>query len=173
MKTMPSAALGFTLGIIIGLIIIPPLTASPDVNQSVLAQSTMPSDDQRPNILLIVGDDFGWSDIGAFGAEISTPNLDQLAKEGKIGTNYHTAPTCSPARAALLTGVDWHLAGLGSMYELIAQNQVGKPGYETYLNDRVVTVQELHYQQTNVQSKSCCIGSNYDRVRSNESIDNP
>ena len=143
MKTLPSAALGFTLGVIIGLIVIPTLTASPVVNRTVLAQSTMPSEDQRPNILLIMGDDFGWSDIGAFGAEISTPNLDQLAKEGKIGTNYHTAPTCSPARAALLTGVDWHLAGLGSMYELIAENQVGKPGYETYLNDRVVTVQEL------------------------------
>ncbi|MFZ0553992.1 MAG: arylsulfatase, partial [Nitrososphaeraceae archaeon] len=141
---MPSAALGFTLGVIIGLIVIPPMTASPDVNRTVLAQSTtIPSEDQRPNILLVVGDDFGWSDIGAFGGEISTPNLEQLAKEGKIGTNYHTAPTCSPARATLLTGVDWHLAGLGSMYELIAENQVGKPGYETYLNDRVVTVQEL------------------------------
>lgn len=114
------------------------------MNRAVFAQSTtMPSEDQRPNILLIVGDDFGWSDIGAFGAEISTPNLDQLAKEGRIGTNYHTAPTCSPARAAMLTGVDWHVGGLGNMYELIAQNQVGKPGYETYINDKVVTVQEL------------------------------
>ena len=93
--------------------------------------------------MLIVGDDFGWSDIGAFGAEISTPNLDQLAKEGRIGTNYHTAPTCSPARTGLLTGVDWHVGGLGNMYELIAQNQEGKPGYETYINDKVVTVQEL------------------------------
>ncbi len=144
MKNLPPAALGFTIGVIIGLIVIPPLTASPVVNRAVLAQSiTMPSEDQRPNILLIVGDDLGWSDIGSFGGEISTPNLDQLAKEGKIGTNYHTAPTCSPARAALLTGVDWHLAGLGNMYELIAQNQIGKPGYETYLNDRVVAVQEL------------------------------
>ena len=144
MKNLPSTALGFTLGVIIGLIVIPPLTASLDVNRIAFAQSTtMPSEDQRPNILLIVGDDFGWSDIGAFGAEISTPNLDQLAKEGKIGTNYHTAPTCSPARAGLLTGVDWHVGGLGNMYELIAQNQVGKPGYETYINDKVVTVQEL------------------------------
>ena len=113
------------------------------MNQSVFAQGPASSQDKRPNILLIVGDDFGWSDIGAFGAEISTPNLDQLAREGKIGTNYHTAPTCSPARAAMLTGVDWHVGGLGNMYELIAQNQVGKPGYETYLNDRVVTIQEL------------------------------
>jgi arylsulfatase len=82
--------------------------------------------------MLIVGDDFGWSDIGAFGAEISTPNLDQLAEEGRIAMNYHTAPTCSPARDALLTGVDWHIGGLGNMYELISDNQIGKPGYETY-----------------------------------------
>jgi len=92
---------------------------------------------------LIVGDDFGFSDIGAFGAEISTPSLDQLAKEGKIGINYHTAPTCSPGRAGILTGVDWHLGGIGNMYELIADNQKGKPGYETYLNNRVVTVADL------------------------------
>jgi arylsulfatase A-like enzyme len=118
------------------------LAAAPSITSNFIsAQPT--AEDQRPNILMIVGDDFGWSDIGAFGAEISTPNLDQLAKDGRIGINYHTAPTCSPARAALLTGVDWHLAGLGNMYELIADNQKDKPGYETYINDRVVTVQEL------------------------------
>ena len=54
---------------------------------------------------MIVGDDFGFSDIGAFGSQISTPNLDALAKEGKILTNYHTNPVCSPARVSLLTGV--------------------------------------------------------------------
>src|SRR4026209_1316825 len=91
---------------------------------------------QRPNFLLIMGDDLGYSDIGAFGSEISTPNLDALAKDGKVLTDYHTAPTCSPARVAFLTGVDWHVGGIGTMYELIAQNQVGKPGYETYMNDR-------------------------------------
>ena len=78
-----------------------------------------------------MGDDFGYSDIGAFGSETSTPNLDALAKDGKVLTDYHTAPTCSPARVAFLTGVDWHVGGIGTMYELIAQNQVGKPGYET------------------------------------------
>jgi arylsulfatase A-like enzyme len=98
---------------------------------------------QRPNFLLIMGDDLGYSDIGAFGSETSTPNLDALAKAGKVLTDYHTAPTCSPARVAYLTGVDWHVGGIGTMYELIAPNQVGKPGYETYINDRVVTVAEL------------------------------
>jgi arylsulfatase A-like enzyme len=99
--------------------------------------------ENKPNFLVIVGDDFGYSDIGAFGSEISTPNLDAIAKDGKVLTNYHTAPTCSSARVALLTGVDWHVGGIGTMYELIADNQVGQPGYETYINDRVVTVAEL------------------------------
>ena len=99
--------------------------------------------DDRPNILLIVGDDFGFSDVGSFGSEISTPNLDTLASEGKMFTNYHTHPVCSPARASLLTGVDNHLAGIGTMFENIASNQIGQPGYETYINDKVVTVAEL------------------------------
>jgi arylsulfatase len=98
---------------------------------------------QRPNILVIMGDDFGYSDIGPFGSEITTPNLDTLAKDGKILTNYHTNSVCSPARVAFLTGVDNHIGGIGTMYENIAPNQVGKPGYETYINNRVVTVEEL------------------------------
>jgi arylsulfatase A-like enzyme len=123
---------------ILSLIGVPPLMKS---LQSVFAQPS--SGGQRPNFLLIMGDDFGYSDIGAFGSEISTPNLDAIAKDGKVLTDYHTAPTCSPARAAFLTGVDWHVGGIGTMYEIIAPNQVGKPGYETYINDKVVTVAEL------------------------------
>lgn len=76
---------------------------------------------KRPNILLIVGDDFGYSDIGSFGSQISTPNLDSLAKDGKILVNYHTIFVCSPARVSLITGVDHHIGGIGTMYELIAQ----------------------------------------------------
>lgn len=96
-----------------------------------------------PNILLIVGDDFGYADIGSFGSQISTPNLDTLAKEGKILTNYHTNPVCSPARVSLLTGVDHHIGGIGTMAETIVPNQIDKPGYETYINNNVVTVAEL------------------------------
>src|SRR6478672_9395918 len=118
------------------------LTAIPSFKTSfVSAQGT--AEGKRPNIMLFLGDDFGYSDIGAFGSEISTPNLDTLAKDGKILTNYHTVPVCSPARVALLTGVDHHIGGIGSMYEIIAENQKGKPGYETWINNRVVTVAEL------------------------------
>lgn len=109
---------------------------------SVYAQETN-NTDNRPNILVIMGDDFGFSDLGVFGSEISTPNLDALAKDGKILTNYYTHPVCSPARGTFLTGVDNHIVGIGTMYENIAPNQVGKPLYETYITDRVVTVAEL------------------------------
>ena len=100
-------------------------------------------DNNRPNILVIMGDDFGFSDLGVFGSEISTPNLDQLGREGKILTNYYTHPVCSPARSTFLTGVDNHIAGIGTMFENIAPNQVNKTGYETFITDRVVTVAEL------------------------------
>ena len=97
--------------------------------------------DERPNIVLIVADDLGFSDIGAFGSEIRTPNLDTLAAEGVRLTNFHAAPTCGPSRSMLLTGVDHHLAGSGinraGLFRLPELR--GRPGYEGYLNDSVVT----------------------------------
>ena len=97
----------------------------------------------RPNILLIVADDLGFTDIGAFGGEIRTPNIDALASAGLRLTDFHVGATCSPTRAMLLTGTDHHLAGLGTMIEHRAPNQVGHPGYEGYLNSRVVSVATL------------------------------
>ncbi len=99
--------------------------------------------DARPNILLIVTDDMGFSDWGAFGGEINTPHIDKLAREGVRVTNFYTAPTCSPTRAMLVTGIDHHQVGLGTMAEILRPNQLGKPGYEGYLNDRAVTLAEL------------------------------
>jgi arylsulfatase len=98
---------------------------------------------ERPNILLIVVDDMGYSDVGAFGGEIRTPQIDALAQFGLRMTNFYVAPTCSPTRSMLMSGTDNHLAGLGTMKENVAENQKGKPGYEGYLNDRVVTVASL------------------------------
>lgn len=97
----------------------------------------------RPNILLIVADDAGYADLGSFGGEIETPNLDALAAEGVRFTQFMTSATCSPSRSMLLSGADNHIAGLGSMAEFPAPNQAGVPGYEGYLNDRVVTVAEI------------------------------
>lgn len=97
----------------------------------------------RPNFLLIVVDDMGFSDLGAFGAEIATPRLDALAFGGVRLTDFHSAPACSPTRAMLMTGTDHHLAGIGSMLEVVRPDFAGAPGYEGYLNDRVVTFVEL------------------------------
>jgi arylsulfatase len=101
---------------------------------------------KRPNFLVIVADDLGFSDLGAFGGEIATPHLDALAYAGLRLINFHTAPTCSPTRSMLLTGTDHHIAGLGSMAETLTPQQIGKPGYEGHLNDRVVTVAELLHE---------------------------
>lgn len=98
---------------------------------------------KRPNFLIIVADDLGFSDLGAFGGEIATPNLDRLAFDGLRLTDFHTAPTCSPTRSMLLTGTDHHIAGIGTMAEALTPELIGKPGYEGYLNDRVVALPEL------------------------------
>ena len=94
----------------------------------------------RPNVVILIADDMGYSDIGAFGSEIQTPNVNKLAKEGISFTNFHVGATCSPTRSILLTGVDNHLNGLGNMHEIMADNQFGKPGYEGHLNDSVITL---------------------------------
>jgi len=98
--------------------------------------------ERRPNLLVIVADDLGYSDIGAFGGEIATPNLDRLALAGIRLAGFHTAPTCSPTRSMLLSGTDNHVAGLGTMAELIRPNQKGQPGYEGYLRSDVATLAE-------------------------------
>lgn len=99
--------------------------------------------DGKPNFLLIIADDLGYSDIGAYGGEIETPSLDALANEGIRMTNFHTAPTCSPTRSMLFSGTDNHRAGTGNMAELLTPEQKGKPGYEGHLNDLVVTLPEV------------------------------
>jgi len=89
---------------------------------------------RQPNILLIVADDLGYSDIGSFGGEIATPTLDTLAKEGLRFTNFHVLPTCSPTRSVLFSGIDNHRAGLGTMGEIKTPEMDGHPGYAGYLN---------------------------------------
>lgn len=100
-------------------------------------------DDKRPNIVIILADDMGYSDIGSFGSEINTPNMDALANEGVRFTQFYTHGSCSPTRSMLLSGTDTHINGLGNMSEWTAPNQVGVPGYEGYLNNSVTTIPQL------------------------------
>ena len=121
----------------------PLLRLLPALGLSILLPLNTASADSRPNILLIVADDLGFSDLGAYGGEIHTPNIDQLAASGVQFTNFHVAATCSPTRSMLMTGVTNHLVGMGNMKEIMADNQKGQPGYETWLNDSVVTLPTL------------------------------
>jgi arylsulfatase len=101
---------------------------------------------KRPNFLVIVADDLGYSDIGCFGSEIATPNLDRLAESGVRLTNFHTASACSPTRSMLFSGTDNHIAGLGQMTEHMSRfkdNYKGRPGYEGYLNFKVAALSEI------------------------------
>jgi arylsulfatase len=94
----------------------------------------------KPNVILIVADDLGYSDLGVYGSEIKTPNLNRIAQQGIQLTNYHTGPTCGPTRAMLMTGVDNHRAGLGTNSAALRRlpELRGLPGYEGYLNNRVI-----------------------------------
>ncbi len=95
---------------------------------------------RRPNFVMIVADDVSFTDLGAYGSEIRTPNIDALASQGVRFTNFHASPMCSPSRAMLLTGVDSHTAGVASLYEATPLRHRGKPGYEGHLRSDVVTI---------------------------------
>jgi arylsulfatase len=98
---------------------------------------------QRPNILYILADDLGYADLGVFGGEIPTPNMDELARKGLLLTDFYASMTCSPTRSILMSGTDNHQAGLGVMGAPTRADQKGKPGYEGYLNFRVASLADL------------------------------
>jgi len=93
---------------------------------------------QRPNIIVILADDMGYSDLGCMGSEIETPNLDQLAQNGLLFTHCYNASRCCPSRASLLTGLYQHQAGMGFMVQ-----DMGEPSYQGFLNEKCVTIPEL------------------------------
>jgi arylsulfatase A-like enzyme len=98
--------------------------------------------DNRPNILLIVADDLGYADLGSFGSDIKTPNLDALANAGVRFNNFHTAVKCAPTRAMLLSGNNSHVAGMASQG---VRGILGEayPGYEAALSDRIIAFPRL------------------------------
>lgn len=105
--------------------------------------AVLAADRVRPNIVVLVADDWGFSDVGSFGSEISTPNIDELARHGVRFANFHVAASCAPTRSMLLTGVDNHLNGIGNLRETMPQAHLGKPGYLGSLDTNVVTVATL------------------------------
>lgn len=102
---------------------------------------------QRPNILLIVADDLGYSDLGCFGGEIRTPNIDYLAAHGLRFSKFHTGPTCAVTRAMMLSGNNNHVAGMGNQDILLTQSpMIGKLGYEGHLSQRIIPMPLLLQQ---------------------------
>ncbi|MEL6254892.1 MAG: arylsulfatase [Bacteroidota bacterium] len=93
-----------------------------------------------PNIVMILIDDAGLMDLGVYGGEASTPNIDTLARKGMMFTNYHSSPVCAPSRAMLLTGTDSHWTGVPNIPEFLSEEQQQLPGYQGVLNDKVKTL---------------------------------
>ena len=97
----------------------------------------------RPNIVFLLADDLGYTDIAPYGSEVKTPALSKLAEAGIRFTNYHTAANCAPSRAMLLTGVSNHLAGVPNIPEMLAPEQMVHENYQGVLGDNVVTIATL------------------------------
>lgn len=97
----------------------------------------------RPNIIFLLADDLGFTDIAPYGSEVNTPTLSELAESGTRFTNYHTAANCAPARAMLLTGVSSHLAGVPNIPEMLSPEQKLQDNYQGVLGDNVVTIATL------------------------------
>lgn len=95
-----------------------------------------------PNFVVVVIDDAGLTDLGAYGSEIRTPHIDALAATGVRFANFHAAPTCAPSRAMLMTGVDSHLTGHATLNHLTPPEHRGAPGYEGELSAAVTTLAE-------------------------------
>ena len=124
-KGLATAALG--LSSIVGSFSCNAQTARPLAQPSPLAKTTAPSSSVRPNVLLILADDLGWSDIGCFGSEISTPNIDALAHSGLSFTQFYNSARCSPTRASLLTGLSPHQAGVANIGPPLSNHAVTLP----------------------------------------------
>lgn len=118
------------------------LFSLPFLAAAIILLATHSFADDRPNILLIVADDLGYADLGVYGSDIETPNIDALAEQGILFTQFHTAPMCAPTRAMLLSGNNNHVAGMAGQHR---QGIAGipYPGYENSLSDRIAPLPRL------------------------------
>jgi len=98
---------------------------------------------EKPNIIIILADDLGYTDLSAYGSEIYTPNIDRIADLGVKFSNYHTSPNCAPSRAMLLTGVDSHPAGVPNIPESLPPELAVYENYTGVLSPNVATVASL------------------------------
>ena len=97
---------------------------------------------KKPNIIIILADDLGYSDLGCYGSEIKTPNIDKLGNNGLKFSQFYNQARCSPSRASLMTGLTGHQAGVGQL-----SGDLGAPGYRGFINNNCVTVAEVVKQE--------------------------
>ncbi|MGF1605827.1 MAG: arylsulfatase [Rhodothalassiaceae bacterium] len=117
---------------VLGALTLTAMTALPGVAQ-----------DTRPNILLVLFDDVGFTGFGAYGADASTPNIDALAQSGTLFSRYYSSPFCGPSRAMLMTGMDNHQVGMGTLVETVTPEQRARPGYSMVFDDDQQTIASL------------------------------
>ncbi|WP_346859212.1 arylsulfatase [uncultured Draconibacterium sp.] len=123
--------------ILFALIVISQLSCTSETKQQTSGQNEEP----KPNIILILADDMGYSDLSCYGSEINTPNIDKLANEGIRFTQFYNAARCCPTRASLLTGLYPHQAGMGGMVN--KPREVPEGPYQGYLSKHSVTIAEV------------------------------
>lgn len=97
----------------------------------------------RPNILVVLFDDVGFTGFGAYGADARTPNIDALAQSGTLFSRYYSSPFCGPSRAMLMTGMDNHQVGMGTLVETVTPDQRALPGYSMVWDDDQATLATL------------------------------
>lgn len=95
---------------------------------------------KQPNVVIILADDLALMDFGVYGGEASTPNIDALAANGAMFTQYRTSPLCSPSRAMLLTGIDNHKTGIATIPEILPKEHKNQPGYKMSFEPDVLTI---------------------------------
>ena len=117
-------------------------TTAPDTRGAALGSASQGTS-ERPNIVFILADDLGFSDLASYGSEINTPVLDQLAAGGVRFSNFHTAANCAPSRAMMLTGVSNHLAGVPTIPEMVPAAHRATNEHLGTLSERVVTIASL------------------------------
>lgn len=114
---------------------------------ALLQANAFSDEESRPNIIVILVDDMGFSDIGSYGGEIATPNLDRLAEGGVKFSNFYNSARCCPTRASLMTGLYPHEAGIGNMTNYTSRQRFDKgpeyPGYRGHLNRASMTIAEV------------------------------
>lgn len=122
------------VGLVCGLLVLTWALIAPPAAAQAKAEAT------RPNIVLILVDDAGYTDFGAYGSEIATPTIDALAARGARFSNFHATPMCAPSRAMLMTGLDSHTAGVANLPETTPPAHRDLPAYQGRLAQGVETV---------------------------------